>query len=119
MSDVNLIAKKDFSYATRRLKAGDSFSVNAPMARVLVAIGKAEAPRQPAKVPAPPARVFQQAGTQAPADDFLDRAIPAIAGDLPGLDDALLRQHLAAEKRGKGRKGLITAFEAELEARKG
>jgi hypothetical protein len=108
MPKVDLVATKDFSYSTRRLKAG-----------VLVAIGKARAGRVPGRAPAPPARVIEQASAQAPADDFLDRAIPAIAKDMPGLDTSELRRHLSAEKRGKGRKGLITAFEAELEARKG
>jgi hypothetical protein len=63
MPDVELVATKDFSYATRRLKAGDSFTVTAPMARVLVGIGKAELPREPGQVGAPPARVLDRAMT--------------------------------------------------------
>jgi hypothetical protein len=123
MADVTLKALKDFSYLTRRLKAGDSFTVPAPMAKVLVAIKKAEAHREPGRVPAPPARVVRQAQAATPArdatsDDFLDRSIPAVAKDLPGLSVEDIRKHLSAEKRGKSRKGLIVAFEAELEARK-
>jgi hypothetical protein len=63
MPDVELVATKDFSYATRRLKAGDSFTVTAPMARVLVGIGKAELPREPGQVGAPSARVLDRAMT--------------------------------------------------------
>jgi hypothetical protein len=106
-------------YQTRRLKAGDDFIVSSKMAKLLKAIKKAEDLRAPGRVSAPPARVVEQARSSAPAeDDFLDRSIPAVAKDLSGLDSADIRKHLSAEKRGKGRKGLITAFEAELEARK-
>jgi hypothetical protein len=63
MPDVELIATQDFSYSTRRLKAGDSFTVPARMARVLVGIGKAEEPRQAGRVGAPPARVLDRAMT--------------------------------------------------------
>jgi hypothetical protein len=49
MPDVELVATKDLSYGTRRLKAGDIFTVPASMARVLVGIGKAERPREPGK----------------------------------------------------------------------
>jgi hypothetical protein len=61
MPDVDLVAKVPFSYATRRLQAGDTFTVPANMARVLVGIGKAEAPREFGKVPRPPAKVFTKA----------------------------------------------------------
>jgi methyl coenzyme M reductase subunit C-like uncharacterized protein (methanogenesis marker protein 7) len=128
--EVRLIATKDIpgikarladsGYRTRRLKAGDEFFVSEVMADLMVnGLKRASHTRPKANVPAPPARVVERANTQTPADDFLDRAIPAIAKDMPGLDTSDLRRHLSAEKRGKGRKGLITAFEAELEARKG
>jgi hypothetical protein len=124
MPDVDLIATKNFSYSTRRLKAGDRFTVNAPMARVLVAIGKAQEPRQAGKVPPPPASVMERVGAATPTADeafagFLDRSIPKIAGDLPGVGDGMLKAYLEAEKKGKSRRGLIVAIEAELEARGG
>ena len=57
MSEVTLKAISNFSYATRRLKAGETFSVSARDARILVGIKKAEHLREPGTVPAPPARV--------------------------------------------------------------
>lgn len=58
MPDVELVAIQDFSYSTRRLKAGDSFTVPEKMAKVLVGIKKAEFPREVGKVaPPPPALV--------------------------------------------------------------
>jgi hypothetical protein len=67
MPDVELVATKDLSYGTRRLKAGDIFTVPASMARVLVGIGKAERPREPGKVEAPSARVVERAAAATPA----------------------------------------------------
>lgn len=67
MADVDLIATKDFSYSTRRLKAGDAFSVPATMAKVLIGIGKAEHPRVVGTVAAPPARIVAAARKAAPA----------------------------------------------------
>lgn len=129
MADVKLVATKDFSYSTRRLKAGDEFTVPANMARVLVGIGKAQEPRQPGQVPPPPARVVRAAATRAPrrtvptADEalskFLGRSIPDISGDLGKATDAQLQTYLSAERGGKSRKGLVEAIEAEVERRKG
>lgn len=53
----SLIATRDFSYATRRLKAGDSFEVSDRDARILVAIKRARAPREPGVI-APPSRAL-------------------------------------------------------------
>lgn len=70
MPDVELIATRDFSYATRRLKAGDRFTVPAPMARVLVGIRKAEAPRVAGRVAPPPPVVAERiAEAVAPAPE--------------------------------------------------
>lgn len=66
MPDVELIATRNFSYATRRLKAGDSFTVSAKMAKVLVGIKKAELPRQPGNVPPPPAALVAKAAEVTP-----------------------------------------------------
>jgi hypothetical protein len=122
MPDVDLIATKNFSYSTRRLKAGDRFTVTAPMARVLVAIGKAQEPRKAGKVPPPPASVMERVGTATPTADeafagFLDRSIPLIAEDLPSVGDTMLKAYLEAEKKGKSRRGLIAAIDAEMERR--
>jgi hypothetical protein len=124
MADVDLVATKDFSYATRRLKAGDPFTVPERMARVLVGIGKATEPRKAGKVPPPPASVVQRVGTATPTADeafagFLDRSIPVISADLAGLSDPMLASYLKAEMKGKSRRGLISAIEAEQAARKG
>ncbi len=124
MPDRELIATRNFSYATRRLKAGDRFTVPERDAKVLIAIKRAQEPRKAGKVPPPPADVMERVGTSTPTADeaftgFLDRSIPAIAAELSGLGDTMLRSYLRAEKAGKSRKGLIAAMEAELEAREG
>lgn len=67
MPDVELIATKDFSYATRRLKAGDIFTVPANMAKVLVGIKKAAPAREPAHIDPPPAAVAAKAAGAVPA----------------------------------------------------
>lgn len=69
MSDVNLVATKDFSYATRRLKAGDEFTVPERMARVLVGIKKAEPARVVGRVAAPSQRLLNRALTSTPAKE--------------------------------------------------
>ena len=61
--DRDLIATRDFSYKTRRLKAGDSFSVPEPVARVLVAIKRAEEKREAGHIAPPPPRVAARAAT--------------------------------------------------------
>jgi hypothetical protein len=122
MGDVTLRATKSFSYSTRRLKAGDEFTVPERMAKVLVGIRKAEHLREVGRVVPPPAGLVEKATvTERRGDDafdgFLDRSIPQIAADLEKLDEPALRDQLEAEKKGKSRKGLIAAMEAELEAR--
>lgn len=67
MADVDLVAVEDFSYATRRLKAGDSFTVSERMAKVLVGIKKADYPRVIGKVPAPSRRIAQKVAGAAPS----------------------------------------------------
>lgn len=53
-----LKATRDFTYSTRRLKAGDVFEVRKPFdAKILVAIKKAKPHREPGKVSAPPANL--------------------------------------------------------------
>lgn len=49
-----LIAEKAFSYSTRRLKAGDQFEVDGPMAKVLIAIGNARELREVGAIEPPP-----------------------------------------------------------------
>lgn len=62
-----LKATRDFTYSTRRLKAGDVFEVRKPFdAKILVAIKKAKPHREPGKVDAPPANL---ATKLAPAAD--------------------------------------------------
>lgn len=53
---IRMIATKDMTYATRRLKAGDEIeNVNGPNARLLAALGRAEtATDEPAHEPTPP-----------------------------------------------------------------
>lgn len=125
MTRVNLIATRDFSYRTRRLKAGDDIlDVPEREARILIAIKKAQYGRVPGRVAPPPPEVQQRIGTATPtADDafaaFLDRPIATIGEDLAGIDDAQLRAYQTAEKAGKNRKGLVGAIDAELESRKG
>ena len=58
MGTVNLIALANkrgqgFSYQTRRLMPGDAFQANDRDARLLIAIKKARAEREPGEVPAP------------------------------------------------------------------
>jgi hypothetical protein len=48
------------SYSTRRLQAGDVFEGEASHVEALIRIGKAERIREPADVPAPPARVAER-----------------------------------------------------------
>ena len=60
MPDVTLVAVQDFSYATRRLRAGDTFTVSERMAKVLVGIKKAEFPREIGKVAPPPRALVQK-----------------------------------------------------------
>lgn len=74
MPEVILVATRDFSYATRRLKAGDTFTVPEKMARVLVGIKKAEAPRIVGTVPAPPASVVAKAAATTPKKPRRKRA---------------------------------------------
>lgn len=66
MADVNLVALKDFSYRTRRLKAGEEFTVDGPMAKVLVGIKNAEPIREVGTVEAPPAKVVRAAKAATP-----------------------------------------------------
>ncbi len=66
MPDVDLVAIQDFSYSTRRLRVGDSFTVPAKMAKVLVGIKKAELPREVGTVPPPPPQVVEQAKAVTP-----------------------------------------------------
>lgn len=72
MPNVELVATKDFSYSTRRLKAGDSFSVPQRDARILIAIKKAEAAREPGHVEPPPQRVVERATEVTPVRAALD-----------------------------------------------
>lgn len=67
MTRRNLIATKDFSYSTRRLRAGDLIE-NVPHAdaRVLIAIGKAREAREPGEVPAPPSELVEAAKVATP-----------------------------------------------------
>ena len=122
MPNRELIATRDFSYRTRRLRAGDCFPCTERDARILTAIGRARDSRIPGKIKPPPPEVQKQIGTTTPTADerfagFLDRSIPTIAGELAGLSEAELRAYLKAEEGGKSRKGLIAAMEAEIDAR--
>lgn len=58
MAEVELIAKKDFSYMTRRLKAGDTFPCKSRDVRVLTGIGLARLPREAGSLPKPPASLM-------------------------------------------------------------
>lgn len=58
MSNVDLIANKDFSYMTRRLKAGEQFECKARDAKVLTGIGLARTPREIGSLPRPPASLM-------------------------------------------------------------
>lgn len=112
MSKVELVAVKPFSYMTRRLKAGDRFDARSSEANILVKLGKAEAPRIPGNVPAPPAalrnRLSQldhdgngKPGGATGATDHM-RELRAeyqrVVGKRPfsGWDEATLREKMAA-----------------------
>lgn len=64
---VDLIATRDFSYQTRRLRAGDTIP-NVPErdAKVLIAIGKAKHMRQTGEVAPPPSEVVERAAAATP-----------------------------------------------------
>ncbi len=101
MPDVELIATKDFSYATRRLRAGDAFTVSAPMAKVLMGINKAQLPREPAAVPPPPPAVIQKAEAVTPPP----APAPAPAPNAVGALTAGTFDHDGDGKPGGSRKG--------------
>lgn len=68
MPNVDLVATKDFSYRTRRLKAGDTIpDVKESDAKVLIAIGKAKHQRVAGRVAPPPAEVAAKAAEVTPA----------------------------------------------------
>lgn len=123
MPKVEMRATRDFSYSTRRLKAGDTFPArNEADARILVLIKRAERMRQPGRVAAPPPGVAVRAASATPPADntftgFLDRSVADISADLEKQDTAALNRYLAAERRGKSRKTLVAAIEAELDGR--
>jgi len=54
-----LIATRPFTYATRQLVPGDIFDARSADARVLLAIKKAKAVRDPVKLDQPPASIKQ------------------------------------------------------------
>ena len=66
MPNVELVATKDFSYQTRRLKAGDTFTVRENIAKVLIGIKKAELARVVANIPPPPPKVVEAAAKATP-----------------------------------------------------
>lgn len=51
------------------------------------------------------------------ADPFLDRSVAQIAGDLPTLTPEQLVRYWDAESKGKARKGVLEAIDAETAAR--
>lgn len=66
MANVTLVATRDFSYQTRRLKAGDTFTVPEKLGKVLVGIKKAAPVREPGNVAPPPPEVIQRAAAVTP-----------------------------------------------------
>lgn len=86
---VPMIATKDLTYATRRLKADDAFEASRSDARVLTALGRARLVEGEVKKPAP-----------APADerDALRAAYQTKVGKRPfmGWDADTLRAKIAA-----------------------
>lgn len=71
-----LIATREFSYATRMLKPGQSFEATPNDARLLIAVKRATAVREPSKIDPPPAGVLaqiqQSASAVSPAANPLD-----------------------------------------------
>lgn len=58
---MQLKALRPFTYATRRLQAGDLFDTRGALdARLLIAIKKAEAVREPGRIAPPPAKLLAQ-----------------------------------------------------------
>ena len=78
---TSLVAAKEFTYATRRLQAGDTFDASARDARVLIAIKKASLPA-PASEPAVPEQASK------PEVKAPDPAPVAPEDDAPLSDDA-------------------------------
>lgn len=77
MAESELIANKDFSYMTRRLKAGDRFSCKSRDVKALIGIGLARVPREIGTLPPPPANLMTRAlasETAAPAKTPRKRA---------------------------------------------
>ncbi len=65
MAKIDMIALRDFTYSTRRLKAGDSFQARNPDDAKILArlLGKATYGRPIGSVAAPPATVVTRAKT--------------------------------------------------------
>lgn len=113
---TTMIALKNFTYNTRRLKAGDEFQVDGTMGRALSAVGRAELkpnsiieavsqPKSEFKIPPPPV-VTPQPAANAPetvedddADDMkeLRAEYLKVVGKrpFPGWDEAELRRRMA------------------------
>lgn len=112
MPNVTVRATTDFSYATRRLKAGDTIVVSERDAKILTGIKKAELLREPAHIPAPPASLQRRlsqldhdgngkpGGSTGAADHMraLREEYQRVVGKRPfsGWDEATLREKMAA-----------------------
>lgn len=117
MARKDMIATASFRYQTRRLRPGDPFQASDRDARVLVGVKKAREGRIPGRVAPPPPDVADKIADRAPKSDLLDLPIKDITPKLASLSDEQLRGHLADEQRGKTRKGLIAAIQAEIDSR--
>lgn len=104
MPTVELKALTDFSYGTRRLKAGDTFTASARDAKILHAIGKASGAREPGKVPPPPPSLMTRAMTATPQREPEPEPEPEHAPPPPASVPAMTARD-PLDHDGDGRRG--------------
>jgi hypothetical protein len=111
MPKFDLIATRDFTYNTRRLKAGDAFQArNRDDAKILIELlGKARVGRPKAEVPPPPADVAEKAKAVANASplsgaDAIREDEFTVTREILTAKKPTVRTHAAARKAPSKRK---------------
>lgn len=101
---MKLRARKALTYATRRLQPGDIFDARGRDARLLLAVRKAEAVREPVELAPPPAAVAAKIADAVSPDAraALRAEYEQALGKRPfhGWSDDELREKIAAAKAG-------------------
>jgi len=100
-----LVAIREFSYATRMLKPGQSFEATPNDARLLIAVKRAREVREPSKIAPPPAAVVAHILQSAPMQ-------PLPANPLDHDGDGASGGSLPASERGED----IDKLRADAEA---